>query len=171
MLRIHPSDAIVCFHGQPSAAFIPFYPRRSAWFSRFQTLEQISSHTTNAGHTHTHNSFPQHSSDTHTSAALRLDIRLRSLSLHGEMGSKDKCCHCSHVHWPWNIPTLPCGLSLLSHFIVFLLPFVHVSFCPPCCFVALCPSCFFLWMTTVKAGKNDPDRRYLTFITWFVGYP
>lgn len=53
MLRIHPSDAIVCFHGQSSAAFIPCCPRRSAWFSRFQTLEQISSRTTNARHTHT----------------------------------------------------------------------------------------------------------------------
>lgn len=121
--------------------------------------------------THSHTTVFHNTLHPQTSAALLLDIRLLSLSLHGEMWSTDKCFHCSHVHWPWTIATLPCGLSLLSHFIVFLLPFVHVSFCPPSCFVALCPSCFFLWMTTVKAGKNDLDICYLPFITWFVDYP
>lgn len=85
MLRIHPSDAIVCFHGQPSAAFILFYPRRSAWFSRFQTLEQISSRTTNVGHTHTHNNFPQHYSYTHISCTSTGYTSAESFSAWGDV--------------------------------------------------------------------------------------
>ena len=178
MPRIDLNNAVVCFHRQPSGAFIPFNPWRSVCFSRFQTLEQIYSHTTNTVHTHT-----QH--------LYKILAHTQELHFHSLLCVFVCVCVCFYLHgkifgliwsffsqWPWNTPTLStyfrtlflCGKTLSYHFILFPLSFVHfpLFFMLLYCYLSFM---FFFFSSQCQKLESKLDIYYLTCIKRFVYFP
>lgn len=180
MLRIDPSNAIVCFHRQLSAAFIPFCPWRSACFSRFQILEQINSHTTSTVHTHTQHFYKilfihtQNSIHSHTQELNyhSLYIYLLSFISLGRCWYKEIFLYI--IMWMWShIPeTSQLFRPVSGHrFLVgdvyriilsFFLCLSSIFLWSSCCFVAICLSCFFSfhhnWLSCIKGFVYVPEH-------------